>query len=397
MTTSIAHHDRQIAKSILAQFLELGAGEGGSYALSEDQSSLFLLSLTTIAESIREIVNKNLIKELVDLNFSLDENETYPQLKYGKIGTIKYKELADTLSTLISSGALSPDEDLEDHIRSLFDLPKKSEEDGEDMGDDEMGDLEDPEDPENDPEDPEDVDAEQELLDAEMENLKASEMERIYSENESAFDFSEDLEESSLFKTLSPEAKANISKGLIEYWKTRTKKGKPTITDRNDSFKKKAKDAGDKIRQSVDQMKKQIEPLQKEIDAVKSSTLGKKAKSKKIKEIRAKIKAMKDSTNESLSTLKTIKRDSLQGARQTKDTIMRRKKAVNAMIKQVNDELKARTSTRAESIKYLREQIRANIENYNNLKRQAKTPEEKKNLKSFYQAIKSENESLRKS
>ncbi len=210
VTSSISHHDRQIAKSILAQFLELGAeGKGGSYALSEDQSSLFLLSLTTIAENIREIVNKQLIKELVDLNFVLQPNETYPQLKYGKIGTVQYKELADTLSTLLSSGALSIDEDLEDHIRSIFDLPKKVEEEGaEDMDETEEAEgLEDPEDedPENDPEDPEDVDAEQEILDSEMENLKASEMERIYSENESAFEFAEYLEESSLFKTISSE------------------------------------------------------------------------------------------------------------------------------------------------------------------------------------------------
>lgn len=41
---SIAHHDRQISKSILAQFIDLGAeSSGGSYALSEDQSSLFTL------------------------------------------------------------------------------------------------------------------------------------------------------------------------------------------------------------------------------------------------------------------------------------------------------------------------------------------------------------------
>lgn len=70
---SIAHHNREISKNILAQFLELGTSGGGSYALSEDQSSLFLLSLSSIASQICEQINRELIPELVDMNFNMKE------------------------------------------------------------------------------------------------------------------------------------------------------------------------------------------------------------------------------------------------------------------------------------------------------------------------------------
>ena len=52
---SIMHHNREISKSVLAQFLELGAstgsgGTGGSHALSKDHSELFLQAEEAVAE-----------------------------------------------------------------------------------------------------------------------------------------------------------------------------------------------------------------------------------------------------------------------------------------------------------------------------------------------------------
>jgi hypothetical protein len=53
---SLAHHNREIMKSVLAQFLELGAtgatGSGGSRALSEDHSDLFLQATESYARSV---------------------------------------------------------------------------------------------------------------------------------------------------------------------------------------------------------------------------------------------------------------------------------------------------------------------------------------------------------
>ena len=126
---SINHHNSQIVQNILAGFLDLGkAGAGWSYALSEDQSSLFLLSLTALANQICDIFNRDIIPELVDLNFTLSEWQKYPKLTFQKLGEVKYNELASSLSTLTSSGLLTPDHETEEYVRKVFDLPKKEEE-----------------------------------------------------------------------------------------------------------------------------------------------------------------------------------------------------------------------------------------------------------------------------
>lgn len=119
---SIKHHNREISKNILAQFLELWDTESGSRALSEDQSSLFILWLNAIANQIAEVVNKYVIKELVDLNFN--NVEEYPVLRYQKLWEIDYEKISNTLSTLAAANIITVDKDLEDHVRELFDLPE---------------------------------------------------------------------------------------------------------------------------------------------------------------------------------------------------------------------------------------------------------------------------------
>jgi len=125
---SVAHHDRQIAKSILAQFIDLGAEKsGGSYALSEDQSSLFTLGLAAIADDFCEVVNKSLIEELTMYNFNISENQTLPRLTYSKLGDVDYEKLTESITNLVGGGVLGVDDSLEDHLREIMDLPERTE------------------------------------------------------------------------------------------------------------------------------------------------------------------------------------------------------------------------------------------------------------------------------
>lgn len=123
---TIMHHDRQIVKNVLAQFLELGAsGASGSFALSQDQSRLFLLSLQATARHIAEAINKYAIPRLVDLNFEVKE---YPELSFSRIGQIDFDKLSTALQRLSQAGVLTSDDELEAHIRELMDLPEIPEE-----------------------------------------------------------------------------------------------------------------------------------------------------------------------------------------------------------------------------------------------------------------------------
>lgn len=125
---SIEHHNAEIANNVLAMFLNLVSGDGGSRALSEDQSDFFLLSLEALANLIEEVYNRFLVPELVDFNFDVQD---YPKLRHRKLGNVGYGEMATTLSALAGSGIINPDDDLEDWMRKIIDAPPR-------MPDDEM-------------------------------------------------------------------------------------------------------------------------------------------------------------------------------------------------------------------------------------------------------------------
>ena len=115
----IDHHDQMIAKSVLAQFMNLGSGNAtsGSFALSSDQSQMFLMMLDSAAKNIANIINNHAIPELVNYNFVSD---LYPSLSFKPMNSTK---LVNTLKTLIDGKLVLPDDDLEVYIRDMLDLP----------------------------------------------------------------------------------------------------------------------------------------------------------------------------------------------------------------------------------------------------------------------------------
>jgi hypothetical protein len=123
---SIAHHDRQIMKAVLAQFMELGSAGatnsgGGSHALSQDHSDLFLQSIEAEAGSIAATFNKQAIKELVDLNF--DGIAKYPELDFEGIISEDVEALAETYNSLINAGGMTPQDADEATFREKLGLP----------------------------------------------------------------------------------------------------------------------------------------------------------------------------------------------------------------------------------------------------------------------------------
>ena len=117
----IEYQDRLISKSILAQFMDLGSNSG-SFALSYDQSQMFLMMLEAAAKNICNIVNSHAIPELVNHNFSSD---LYPKLTFKPLNSGR---LINVLKTLTDGKLVVPDEDLETWVRDMLDLPDKKEE-----------------------------------------------------------------------------------------------------------------------------------------------------------------------------------------------------------------------------------------------------------------------------
>ena len=117
----LQHHTTEILKSVLAQFVDLGTKSVGSYALSENQTQMFLDSLDASAKIIEEIINDE-IKKLVDYNWTVED---YPKLTHADLGSVDIKSLSESLSSLTLSGIVQADDELEDYMRKVLKLPEK--------------------------------------------------------------------------------------------------------------------------------------------------------------------------------------------------------------------------------------------------------------------------------
>ena len=61
------------------------------------------------------------------VNYNFDGVENYPKIKFEKLGSVDYQKIATILSTLAGSEIIKPDEDLEDYVREMLDLPARME------------------------------------------------------------------------------------------------------------------------------------------------------------------------------------------------------------------------------------------------------------------------------
>ena len=127
---AVEHHNVQIARSVLAQFINLGDTKTGARAVSEDMSSLFMMSLGSVVKQISQTVSfghfgeNEGLKYLVDVNFG--EVEGYPVWKCEKIKKDNSSAILATIAQLVQSGALIHDESLEKHTRRLVGVPMEN-------------------------------------------------------------------------------------------------------------------------------------------------------------------------------------------------------------------------------------------------------------------------------
>ncbi|MFD9614805.1 DUF935 family protein [Streptomyces sp. NPDC059083] len=117
----IEYHDSQIARSVLAHFLNLGT-QTGSWALGSTFADFFVMSLQAEAQLIADTANAYIVEALVDLNFGPDEPA--PRITFDEIGS-RHDATAQALSLLIQAGAVFPDRRLEQAVRDMYGLPQK--------------------------------------------------------------------------------------------------------------------------------------------------------------------------------------------------------------------------------------------------------------------------------
>lgn len=120
----IRYHDEQMARAVLAHFLNLGT-ETGSWALGSTFADFFTQSLNAVARQIADVANQHIVEDLVDLNWG--SAEPAPLLVVDEIGK-EHPATAEALRALAEAGIVTPDGPLEAHVRELYGLPLADEE-----------------------------------------------------------------------------------------------------------------------------------------------------------------------------------------------------------------------------------------------------------------------------
>lgn len=119
-----------MSQSFLAGFMDLGTNSStGSFALSNNLSTVFYNSLQHYADKIVYQLQQKVIKDLVQFNFG--ELDFKPKLKVSNISDRLGKEFSEILQNLSNSGHITTSRKTEEFLREKFKLPELDEQEEE--------------------------------------------------------------------------------------------------------------------------------------------------------------------------------------------------------------------------------------------------------------------------
>lgn len=118
-----------ILQSVVAQFLQLGMNNVGSFALASSQTNLFAVALGAYLDTITATFNRSAIGPLMRLN-NVD-SELWPTLVHGDIESPPLAEIATYIQALAMSGQLPEDDAIKRKLLEIGNLPIPELEEGE--------------------------------------------------------------------------------------------------------------------------------------------------------------------------------------------------------------------------------------------------------------------------
>lgn len=116
-------YDHRKATAVLAQFIMLGVQETGSYALAKSQAELFSLAVSSWLHNIADTFNRHAIPRLLAYN-TFPKASGLPKLVPSPISMPDLEAVATFITQLRTAGALTPDPELERHLRQIAHLPE---------------------------------------------------------------------------------------------------------------------------------------------------------------------------------------------------------------------------------------------------------------------------------
>lgn len=128
----ITRYRQDIARTVLADFVMLGQGERGSFALSRDKSDLFLASLEGYLNQIASTINRQIVHQLWSLN-GLNP-DLMPKMVPGDVAPVDLQELGEYIQRISGAGfPIFPDNDIEQALLESANLPSSQRKESEDM------------------------------------------------------------------------------------------------------------------------------------------------------------------------------------------------------------------------------------------------------------------------
>ena len=112
MDKVIRRYQNDIARSLLAEFLMLGDGTGGSYALSKTKGDMFLKSLEAYLNTLYDTITRQLLTRLFTLN--MIDHKYIPKVIAKDVAKYDLKELAAFLRNVNGAGV-----NIADHEETL--------------------------------------------------------------------------------------------------------------------------------------------------------------------------------------------------------------------------------------------------------------------------------------
>ena len=109
-------------QSTMAQFIQLGVNNVGSFALASSQTNLFSVALGAYLDVITETFNHHAISRLMYLN-QID-SELWPKLVHGDVESPPLEEIGKYIVALAKAGKLPEDDALDRKLLEIANLPQ---------------------------------------------------------------------------------------------------------------------------------------------------------------------------------------------------------------------------------------------------------------------------------
>jgi hypothetical protein len=118
----LEYHGQEIARSVLAMFLDLGH-DNGARSLGDTFVDFFTIAINAVIAHLEEVFTEGIVRDLVALNFG--DGEAYPEIAADEI-TPQAPLTAEAIGGLVTAGVIHADDSLEEFVRHTFGMPPQS-------------------------------------------------------------------------------------------------------------------------------------------------------------------------------------------------------------------------------------------------------------------------------